>query len=74
MRANRLCRLQRDKHLLMNMELKFLETSARTNLNVEQVFFSIARDIKQRLAESDNKPEVERSRLTNQTKQLLKYR
>ncbi|RRT65441.1 hypothetical protein B296_00015759, partial [Ensete ventricosum] len=33
-------------------------SSARTNLNVEQVFFSIARDIKQRLAESDNKPEV----------------
>ncbi|XP_020595675.1 ras-related protein RABE1a-like isoform X2 [Phalaenopsis equestris] len=31
--------------------------SAKTNLNVEQVFFSIARDIKQRLAESDNKPE-----------------
>ncbi|CAL9106963.1 unnamed protein product [Musa textilis] len=40
--------------------VKFFETSAKTNLNVEQVFFSIARDIKQRLAESDNKPEVER--------------
>ncbi|XP_028555354.1 ras-related protein RABE1c-like isoform X2 [Dendrobium catenatum] len=37
--------------------IKFFETSAKTNLNVEQVFFSIARDIKQRLAESDNKPE-----------------
>lgn len=33
--------------------------SAKTNLNVEQVFFSIARDIKQRLAETDSKPEVE---------------
>jgi Ras-related protein Rab-8A len=33
--------------------------SAKTNLNVEQVFFSIARDIKQRLAESDSKPEVQ---------------
>nr|DAD28600.1 TPA_asm: hypothetical protein HUJ06_030068 [Nelumbo nucifera] len=31
--------------------------SAKTNLNVEQVFFSIARDIKQRLAESDSKVE-----------------
>lgn len=32
--------------------------SAKTNLNVEQVFFSIARDIKQRLAETDSKSEV----------------
>ncbi|KAF3329986.1 ras-related protein RABE1c-like protein [Carex littledalei] len=37
--------------------IKFFETSAKTNLNVEQVFFSIARDIKQRLSESDSKPE-----------------
>ncbi|OEL15777.1 Ras-related protein RABE1c [Dichanthelium oligosanthes] len=37
--------------------IKFFETSAKTNLNVEQVFFSIARDIKQRLAETDSKPE-----------------
>jgi len=32
--------------------------SAKTNLNVEEVFFSIARDIKQRLADTDNKAEV----------------
>lgn len=32
--------------------------SAKTNLNVEEVFFSIARDIKQRLAETDTKAEV----------------
>lgn len=32
--------------------------SAKTNMNVEEVFFSIARDIKQRLAESDSKAEV----------------
>lgn len=37
--------------------IKFLETSAKTNLNVEQVFFSIARDIKQRLVETDAKAE-----------------
>lgn len=36
----------------------FCMQSAKTNLNVEQVFFSIARDIKQRLADSDAKPEV----------------
>ncbi|TYJ02921.1 hypothetical protein E1A91_A13G263100v1 [Gossypium mustelinum] len=31
--------------------------SAKTNLNVEEVFFSIAKDIKQRLADSDTKAE-----------------
>ena len=30
----------------------------KTNMNVEDVFFTIARDIKQRLAETDSKPEV----------------
>ena len=39
--------------------------SAKTNLNVEQVFFSIARDIKQRLAETDSKPEVQIITLLN---------
>ncbi|KAH7691687.1 Small GTPase superfamily ARF/SAR type protein [Dioscorea alata] len=37
--------------------IKFFETSAKTNYNVEQVFFSIARDIKQRLVESETKAE-----------------
>ncbi|GJU84465.1 Ras-related protein RabE1c-like protein [Tanacetum coccineum] len=34
-----------------------VEQSAKTNLNVEQVFFSIAKDIKQRLADTDTKAE-----------------
>ncbi|KAK6142112.1 hypothetical protein DH2020_003009 [Rehmannia glutinosa] len=37
--------------------IKFFETSAKTNLNVEEVFFSIARDIKQRLSDSDTRAE-----------------
>nr|GLL37020.1 ras-related protein RABE1c-like isoform X2 [Ipomoea trifida] len=37
--------------------IKFFETSAKTNMNVEEVFFSIARDIKHRLAETDSKAE-----------------
>ncbi|XP_076921653.1 ras-related protein RABE1c-like [Bidens hawaiensis] len=37
--------------------IKFFETSAKTNLNVEQVFLSIATDIKQRLSETDTKAE-----------------
>ena len=32
--------------------------SAKTNLNVEEVFFSIGRDIKQRLSDTDSKAEV----------------
>lgn len=32
--------------------------SAKTNMNVDEVFFSIARDIKQRLADNDSKTEV----------------
>ncbi|GJY16518.1 Ras-related protein RabE1c-like protein [Tanacetum coccineum] len=38
--------------------IKFFETSAKTNMNVEDVFFSIGRDIKQRLSETDSKNEV----------------
>ncbi|KAG6417972.1 hypothetical protein SASPL_120169 [Salvia splendens] len=37
--------------------IKFFETSAKTNHNVEEVFFSIARDIKQRLSETESKSE-----------------
>ncbi|EYU18939.1 hypothetical protein MIMGU_mgv1a013507mg [Erythranthe guttata] len=37
--------------------IKFFETSAKTNLNVEEVFFSIAKDIKQRLSDSDTRTE-----------------
>ncbi|KAL8217030.1 hypothetical protein R6Q57_023867 [Mikania cordata] len=37
--------------------IKFFETSAKSNINVEEVFFSIAKDIKQRLAETDSKSE-----------------
>ncbi|KAM3261673.1 hypothetical protein ACQJBY_052389 [Aegilops geniculata] len=37
--------------------IQFFEASAKTNMNVEQVFFSIARDIKQRLSEADSKTE-----------------
>nr|GMC92788.1 ras-related protein RABE1c-like [Ipomoea batatas] len=43
--------------------IKFFETSAKTNMNVEEVFFSIARDIKQRLSESDNKAEPQAIRI-----------
>ncbi|KAK9079268.1 hypothetical protein SSX86_000938 [Deinandra increscens subsp. villosa] len=37
--------------------IKFFETSAKSNMNVEEVFFSIAKDIKHRLAETNSKAE-----------------
>ncbi|GER57277.1 RAB GTPase homolog 8A [Striga asiatica] len=43
--------------------IKFFETSAKTNMNVEEVFFSIAKDIKQRLAETDSKAEPQTIRI-----------
>ncbi|KAK7837831.1 ras-related protein rabe1c, partial [Quercus suber] len=52
--------------------IKFFETSAKTNMNVEEVFFSIARDIKQRLAETDSRDEPNHTlRLKNRTKQTV---
>ncbi|XP_052176861.1 ras-related protein RABE1c-like isoform X1 [Diospyros lotus] len=48
--------------------IKFFETSAKTNLNVEEVFFSIARDIKQRLAETESRVEPQAIRI-NQSDQ-----
>ncbi|CAI9762043.1 unnamed protein product [Fraxinus pennsylvanica] len=44
--------------------IKFFETSAKTNMNVEEVFFSIGRDIKQRLSMTDSKPEAPSIRIT----------
>ncbi|KAH9671144.1 ras-related protein RABE1c [Citrus sinensis] len=47
---------------LKNVE-QFVQ-SAKTNFNVEQVFFSIAREIKQRLVESDSKAEPQTIRIS----------
>jgi Ras-related protein Rab-8A len=46
--------------------IKFFETSAKTNLNVENVFMSIAKDIKQRLTETDTKAEPQGIKITKQ--------
>ncbi|KAJ0235120.1 Ras-related protein RABE1d [Hirschfeldia incana] len=46
--------------------IKFFETSAKTNLNVESVFLSIAKDIKQRLTETDTKAEPQGIKITKQ--------
>jgi GTPase SAR1 family protein len=40
------------------LHAKYFLQSAKTNLNVEEVFFSIARDIKQRISETDSRAEV----------------
>ncbi|KAJ3670176.1 hypothetical protein LUZ60_010500 [Juncus effusus] len=47
----------RGQQLADEYGIKFFETSAKTNFNVEQVFFTIARDIKHRLTtETEAKP------------------
>lgn len=48
----------RGQALANEYRLKFYETSAKTNMNVEDVFFTIARDIKQRLSEAPSKTEA----------------
>ncbi|KAG4945279.1 ras-related protein RABE1c isoform X1 [Glycine max] len=48
---------------------KFILQSAKTDLNVEEVFFSIARDIKQRLADTDSKAEPAGIKIDNQKDQ-----
>lgn len=47
---------ERAKQLAAEYGLKFLETSAKNNINVEEAFFAITRDIKARLIDS-NEPE-----------------
>ncbi|XP_039055154.1 ras-related protein RABE1c-like [Hibiscus syriacus] len=59
--------------------IKFFETSAKPNLNVEEVFFSIARDIKQRLTNTDAKAEPQAIKISQQDQEpemrrLLKNR
>ncbi|KAL5156900.1 Ras-related protein RABE1c [Glycine soja] len=48
---------------------KFILQIAKTDLNVEEVFFSIARDIKQRLADTDSKAEPAGIKIDNQKDQ-----
>jgi Ras-related protein Rab-8A len=42
----------RGQALADEYQIKFLETSAKNNINVEEAFFSIARDIKSRLIDT----------------------
>lgn len=44
----------RGQALADEYSIKFMETSAKNNINVEEAFFSIARDIKGRLIDTNN--------------------
>jgi len=52
MDAKRVVSTAQGQKLADEYGIKFFETSAKTNQNVEEVFFTIARDIKQRLTET----------------------
>ncbi|KAG6412028.1 hypothetical protein SASPL_124686 [Salvia splendens] len=57
----------RVKRSLMNTESnssRHVEQSAKTNMNVDEVFLSIAQDIKQRLSDSNSKSEPQTIKIT----------
>ncbi|CAI9605050.1 unnamed protein product [Staurois parvus] len=54
---------RRGKKLALEYGIKFMETSAKANINVENAFFTLARDIK---AKMDKKMEGNSSQSSNQ--------
>ncbi|RKP18388.1 ras-domain-containing protein, partial [Rozella allomycis CSF55] len=51
---------EKGKQLAAEYGIRFMETSAKTNINVEESFVSLARDIKKRLIDSaeEQKPKT----------------
>ena len=54
--------------------IKFLETSAKNNINVDQAFYTIARDIKKRLMDTQESHVTEKTgiKLNDQNKEKKK--
>jgi len=52
------------KALADEYRIKFLETSAKNSINVDEAFISLARDIKKRLIDTQESPPQENSSLT----------
>ncbi|XP_045805886.1 ras-related protein RABE1c-like [Trifolium pratense] len=61
------------KALANEYGIKFFETSAKTSQNVNEAFFSIARDIKQRLPDIDSTKTPTRFRINKQDKATSKH-
>merc|ERR1712139_410170 len=57
---------RRGQELAESYDIKFFETSAKNNINVEQAFYSIARDIKKRLMDAEPKGGESSIHLQNQ--------
>ena len=58
---------QRGEMLAVEYGIKFMETSAKSSLNVEEAFFELARDIKNKMDKSSirmNSTSVKQDRLT----------
>jgi len=50
---------ERGKALSKEYNIKFMETSAKNSINVEEAFLTLARDIKKRLIDNAEQPLVE---------------
>ena len=48
---------ERGKALADEYSIKFMETSAKSSINVEEAFITLAKDIKKRLIDSQEPPE-----------------
>ncbi|KAL8284145.1 hypothetical protein RQP46_004894 [Phenoliferia psychrophenolica] len=56
---------QQGQELADELGLRYLETSAKTNINVEEAFFALARDIKARLIDTAQADSPDSRRATN---------
>ncbi|GAU27214.1 hypothetical protein TSUD_108050 [Trifolium subterraneum] len=71
--SKRVVPFSKGKALANEYGIKFFETSAKTNRNVNEAFFSITRDIKQRLPDIESTKTPTRFRINKRDKATAKH-